>query len=507
MVTDDPHQTALLTMRGIVKQFPGARALDGVDLDVRAGEVHCLLGQNGAGKSTLIKVLAGAHQPDEGQILIDGAPVTIPDPVAGLKLGVATMYQELDVVDGLSVAENIYLGHELATGGFSQRRAATQRTRALLARLGHSDLSPHREVGTLSAAGKQIVSMARALSHDARVIVMDEPSAVLDSEEVANLFRVVRDLTSQGIAVVYISHRLEEIRQIGDRITVLKDGRTVAQSLAVADTPTAELIRLMTGRNVEYAIPRRPPVPADAPVVVSVDGLGLRGAFENVSFEVRAGEVVGLAGLVGSGRSEILESIFGARRATSGSVEVAGKVLRPGSVPDAVRAGIGLCPEERKSQGLLLDEPVYRNITLSTFSRTASAGFLDEAQEKRVAGEQITALDVRPADGDRHARTLSGGNQQKVLLARWLVHGCRVLLLDEPTRGVDVGARAEIYALVAQLAQQGAAVIVVSSEIEEVLGLADRVLVVSEGRVVHQGPTSEIDEHRVLDLVMEGSAA
>jgi ribose transport system ATP-binding protein len=306
---------------------------------------------------------------------------------------------------------------------------------------------------------------------------------------------------------VYISHRLEEIRQIGDRITVLKDGRTVAQSLAVADTPTAELIRLMTGRNVEYAIPRRPPVPADAPVVVSVDELGLRGAFENVSFEVRAGEVVGLAGLVGSGRSEILESIFGARRATSGSVEVAGKVLRPGSVPDAVRAGIGLCPEERKSQGLLLDEPVYRNITLSTFSRTASAGFLDEAQEKRVAGEQITALDVRPADGDRHARTLSGGNQQKVLLARWLVHGCRVLLLDEPTRGVDVGARAEIYALVAQLAQQGAAVIVVSSEIEEVLGLADRVLVVSEGRVVHQGPTSEIDEHRVLDLVMEGSAA
>ena len=507
MVTDDPQNSALLTMRGIVKQFPGARALDGVDLDVRAGEVHCLLGQNGAGKSTLIKVLAGAHQPDEGEILLDGAPVTIHNPVAGLKLGVATMYQELDVVDGLSVAENVYLGHELATGGFSQRRAAAQNTRKLLARLGHSSISPHREVGTLSAAGKQIVSMARALSHDARVIVMDEPSAVLDSEEVTNLFRVVRDLTSQGIAVVYISHRLEEIRQIGDRITVLKDGRTVAQGLAVADTPTPELIRLMTGRNVEYAIPRRPPVPADAPVVVSVDELGLRGSFENVSFEVRAGEVVGLAGLVGSGRSEILESVFGARRATSGTVEIAGKKLRAGSVPDAVRSGVGLCPEERKSQGLLLDEPVYRNITLSTFSRTANAGFLDEAEEKREAGKQITSLDVRPADGDRHARTLSGGNQQKVLLARWLVHGCRVLLLDEPTRGVDVGARAEIYALIAQLAAQGTAVLVVSSEIEEVLGLADRVLVVSEGRVVHEGPAAEIDEHRVLDLVMEGSAA
>jgi len=507
MVTDDPQTAGLLTMRGIVKQFPGARALDGVDLDIRAGEVHCLLGQNGAGKSTLIKVLAGAHQPDEGQILIDGEPVTIPHPVAGLKLGVATMYQELDVVDGLSVAENIYLGHELATAGFSQRRAATQHTRKLLARLGHSGISPRREVGTLSAAGKQIVSMARALSHDARVIVMDEPSAVLDSEEVANLFRVVRDLTAEGVAVVYISHRLEEIRQIGDRITVLKDGRTVASGLAVADTPTAELIRLMTGRNVEYAIPRRPPVADDAPTLVHVENLGLRGSFSDVSFDVRAGEVVGLAGLVGSGRSEILETVFGARKATSGHVEIGGTALKPGSVPEAVRAGIGLCPEERKSQGLLLDEPVYRNITLTSFARTATAGFLDEAGEKREAGAQIDALDVRPADGDRHARTLSGGNQQKVLLARWLVHGCRVLLLDEPTRGVDVGARAEIYALIAELAARGTAVVVVSSEIEEVLGLADRVLVVSEGRVVHEGPTSQIDEHRVLDLVMEGSAA
>jgi len=504
MVNVDPP---LLQMRGIVKQFPGARALDGVDLEIRAGEVHCLLGQNGAGKSTLIKVLAGAHQPDEGQILLDGRPVTIPHPVAGLRLGVATMYQELDVVDGLSVAENIYLGHELATAGFSQRRAATANTRAILQRLGHGDISPHREVGRLSAAGKQIVSMARALSHDARVIVMDEPSAVLDAEEVANLFRVVRELTASGVAVVYISHRLEEIRQIGHRITVLKDGRTVATGLPATQTPTAELIRLMTGRTVEYAIPPRPPVPDDAPTVLHVDGLSLRGAFHDVSFDVRAGEVVGLAGLVGSGRTEILETVFGARHATSGTVRVGERRLRPGSVTDAVREGIGLCPEERKSQGLLLDEPVYRNITLSTFGRTAKASFLDEGAERTVAREQIDALDVRPSDPERSARTLSGGNQQKVLLARWLVHGCRVLLLDEPTRGVDVGARAEIYALVADLAAQGAAVVVVSSEIPEVLGLADRVLVVSEGRVVHQGPASGIDEHRVLDLVMEGSAA
>lgn len=503
MVNEDP----LLQMRGIVKQFPGARALDGVDLEIRAGEVHCLLGQNGAGKSTLIKVLAGAHQPTEGEILLDGKPVTITDPVAGLKLGIATMYQELDVVDGLSVAENIYLGHELATGGFSQRRAATASTRALLTRLGHGDLSPNREVGRLSAAGKQIVSMARALSHDARVIVMDEPSAVLDAEEVTNLFRVVRELTASGVAVVYISHRLDEIRQIGDRITVLKDGRTVATGLPVAQTPTAELIKLMTGRNVEYAIPARDTVAQDAPTILTVDGLTLRGAFTDVSFEVRAGEVVGLAGLVGSGRTEILETVFGARKATTGTVQVGDRRLRAGSVADAVNAGIGLCPEERKSQGLILDEPVYRNITLSTFARNANASFLDEGAERKVAREQIQALDVRPADPDRSARTLSGGNQQKVLLARWLVHGCRVLLLDEPTRGVDVGARAEIYALIADLSAQGAAVVVVSSDIPEVIGLSDRVLVISEGRVVHDGPASGIDEHRVLDLVMEGSAA
>jgi len=502
-----PHDGPLLRMRGIVKHFPGAKALDGVDLEVRPGEVHCLLGQNGAGKSTLIKVLAGAHRPDSGTIEWRGAPLQLASPVGALRAGVATMYQELDVVDGLTVAENVYLGHELATGGVTRRRDAHARTAALLEQLGHGDISPQREVGTLSAAGKQIVSMARALSHDARLIIMDEPSAVLDSEEVANLFRVVRELTAAGVAVLYISHRLEEIRQIGDRITVLKDGRTVAASLPVTQAPTAELIRLMTGRAVDQVFAARPPVPDDARELLRVDGLSLHGDFRDVSFSVRAGEVVGLAGLVGSGRSEILETIYGARRATSGTVSVDGRTLRPGSVAAAVRAGVGLAPEERKSQGLLLDEPVYRNITLSTFARLANGPLLDERAERRVAREQIDALDLRPADPDRIARTLSGGNQQKAMLARWLVHGCRVLLLDEPTRGVDVGARAEIYALVHALAQAGNAVVVVSSEIEEVLGLSHRVLVVADGRVVHSGPADQIDEHRVLDLVMEGSAA
>jgi ribose transport system ATP-binding protein len=498
---------ALLQMTGIVKEFPGVRALSGVDLDVRAGEVHCLLGQNGAGKSTLIKVLAAVHQPDEGSIVWDGEAVTLGSPQAALKVGIATIYQELDLVPDLSVAENIFLGHELSTAGFSQRHRANRVARDLLARLGHAEISPTRSVGSLAPARQQIVSMARALSRDTRLLILDEPSAVLDQEGVANLFRVIRGLTAEGVAVVYISHRLEEIRQIGDRITVLKDGRTVATGLPVAGTGTPELIKLMTGRSIEYAFPPRPAVAADGPVVLDVQDLSLSGVFSGVNVSVRSGEIVGLAGLVGAGRSEILETLYGARRATTGSVTVDGKRLRRGSVVASVRAGVGLAPEERKSQGLLLDEAIYRNITMSSMTRFSRFGFLDRGEERRRAAELTASLDVRPSGVTRAVRTLSGGNQQKVVLARWLLRECRVLLLDEPTRGVDVGARSEIYQLIRTLADSGVAVVVVSSEVEEVLGLADRVLVVREGEVVHEGPATELDESRVLDLVMEGRVA
>jgi ribose transport system ATP-binding protein len=494
-------------MQGITKTFAGVRALGGVDLDIRPGEVHCVLGQNGAGKSTLIKTLAGVHRPDSGEIRWLGEPVSIDSPQAAIELGIATMYQELDVVDGLTIAENIFLGHELSRGGFSRRSEAARQTRELLARLGHGNLSPHLEVGSLSAANKQIVSMARALSHDIKLMIMDEPSAVLDAEEVKNLFHVVRELTAQGIAVVYITHRLEEIRQIGDRITVLKDGRSTASGLSVAETPTPDLIRLMTGRTVENVFPAPVPIADDAPVILEVEDLALADVFEDVSFSVRAGEIVGLAGLVGSGRSEILETVYGARKASAGRVSVAGRQLRKGSVAAAVKAGVGLSPEERKSQGLVLDEPIFVNVTLSAMERFSRGGFLNESNERKVAGEQIAALELRPADPNRAARTLSGGNQQKILLARWLVHGTRVLLLDEPTRGVDVGARAEIYALIRRLAAAGNAVVMVSSEIEEVLGLADTVLVVADGRVLRTVPAHQIDEHGVLDLVMKGHAA
>ncbi len=498
---------ALLQMSGIVKKFPGVLALGGVDLDVRAGEVHCLLGQNGAGKSTLIKVLAAAYQPDEGVIRWDGTETSLATPVAALKLGISTIYQELDLVPDLSVAENIFLGHEVSRGGFTQRHRANSMARRLLERLGHSEISPTRSVGHLSAAAQQIVSMARALSHDTRLLVLDEPSAVLDQEEVQNLFRVIRGLTAEGVAVVYISHRLEEIRQIGDRITVLKDGRTVATGLPVDETPTSRLIQLMTGRSIEYVFPRRPETPTRGDVVLEVRDLALAGVFSGVDLTVHAGEIVGLAGLVGAGRSEIIETVYGARRATHGTVTVDGTRLRRGGVPQAVAAGVGLCPEERKSQGLLLDQAVYRNITVSSLGRFSFWGFLNSAAERRRAKALTTSLDVRPPDVTRAIRTLSGGNQQKVVLARWLMRECRVLMLDEPTRGVDVGARTEIYHLIRGLADAGVAVVVVSSEVEEVLGLADRVLVIREGAVVHEAPATELDESRVLDLVMEGKVA
>lgn len=497
-----PHPAPpLLHMQGIVKEFPGVRALDGVDLVVRAGEVHCLLGQNGAGKSTLIKVLAGAHGVDEGTITWRGADVTFANPQDALDTGIATIYQELDLVDGLSVADNIFLGHEQARAGVTRRAAANRDARALLERLGHPEIRPSREVGTLSAAGKQIVSMARALSREAQVIVMDEPSAVLDPDEVDGLFRVVDDLRAAGTAIIYISHRLEEIRRIGDRLTVLKDGRTVAGDLPAKDTPTAELVRLMTGRDVASVYPERPVVTSDEPLL-RVEGLSRAGEFEDVSLTVRPGEVVGLAGLVGAGRSEIVETIFGARRADRGTVSVGGTTLRNGSVPAAVRGGIGLCPEERKSQGLVLDDLVYRNVSLASLGRFARLGVTADGDELEAAHDATRAVDVRPDAPTRVVRTLSGGNQQKVVLARWLLRGCRVLLLDEPTRGVDVGARAEIYALVRSLADEGVAVVVVSSDLDEVIGLSHRVLVVVDGRIAHESPSDRIDASGVLERII-----
>lgn len=494
----------VLRLTDLVKTFPGVRALDGVQLEVRAGEVHCLLGQNGAGKSTLIKVLSGVHQPDSGQVEWRGEPANFVNPQAAMRAGIATIYQELDLVEDLSVAENAFLGHEHRRFGFVRRGTMARHTRQILSRLGHGEIPPGRMVRSLPAAGKQIVSMARALSHEARLIIMDEPSAVLAHDEVGNLFRIIRELTAQGIAVIYISHRLEEIREIGDRVTVLKDGRTTAANLPARDTPTRDLVSRMTGRTIEYVFPDRPTDDAVGAELLQVEGLTRTGEFADVSLNVRAGEIVGIAGLVGSGRSELLETIYGARLAEVGAVRMDGRVLRPG-VGAAVRAGMGMAPEERKSQALLLGEPIYRNVTLATFGRYARLGFTDAGRERAEADRIAESLELRPRDVNRPVRTLSGGNQQKVVVGRWLLGGTKLLLLDEPTRGVDVGARAELYQVIRALAAQGVGVLLVSSEVPEVLGLADRVLVMREGRVVREAPAGELDENTVLDLVMAGS--
>ncbi|WP_170318762.1 sugar ABC transporter ATP-binding protein [Allorhizocola rhizosphaerae] len=491
----------ILRLSDVVKTFPGVVALSGVELEVRAGEVHCLLGQNGAGKSTLIKILAGVHAPDEGTVEWLGGPVSFGNPLAAVRAGIATIYQELDLVDDLSVAENVFLGHEPERAGFVRNGQMKRETAAILTRLGHGEIDPGRMVRDLSNAGKQLVSMARALSHQAKLIIMDEPSAVLAHDEVANLFRIIRDLTAHGIAVIYISHRLEEIREIGDRVTVLKDGRTSAVNLPARTTATRELVSRMTGRNIEYVFPPRVAVVGEK--LLEVTNLTRDREFHDVSLTVHSGEIVGIAGLVGSGRSELLETIFGARRADDGTVVMNGKTIK--GVSAAVRNGLGMAPEERKSQALLLGEPVYRNMTLTTFSSLGHGGFTDIGRELEAATRVAEQLQVRPLDVRRLVNTLSGGNQQKVVVGRWLLGGTKLLLLDEPTRGVDVGARAELYQVIHDLTATGVGVLLVSSEVPEVLGLADRVLVMREGRIIRTADAGLLTEDDVLDLVMAGS--
>ncbi|CAA9467056.1 MAG: Ribose ABC transport system, ATP-binding protein RbsA [uncultured Solirubrobacteraceae bacterium] len=485
----------VLEVRNLVKQYPGARALDGVDFDVRAGEVHCLLGPNGAGKSTLIKCVAGAIEPTEGAVLVDGDALPAGDPGATLAAGVATIYQELDLVEDLRVYESIYLGHEPRRGPFLDRERMKRDATALLERLDHPHIPVEAHVRVLRPAAQQVVSIARALSHDARLLIMDEPSAILDDQEVETLFAVVRRLTAEGVGVVYISHRLDEIRRIGDRVTVLSDGRTVVTGLP-ADTPTDVLVEHMVGRRVEQMFSAPSATVGEA--LLDVRGLTRRPDVIDASFSVSEGEILGIGGLVGAGRSELLRLVCGLDRPDSGAVELDGRVLPPGRPGAAVEAGLGLAPEDRKSQGLLLDWPVARNVTLADLGRVTRRGLLDPALERRVAEERLRELRTVPADSRRLTRELSGGNQQKVVLARWLLRGCRVLLLDEPTRGVDVGAKAEIYRVIAELADSGLGVVVVSSEMPELIGMCSRILVMREGRIVAEVPAAEATEAELL---------
>jgi ribose transport system ATP-binding protein len=470
----------LLEVRGLVKDYPGVRALDGVDFAVTAGQVHCLVGQNGAGKSTLIKCIAGLVTPTAGAVVVEGEPLASGDPAAALARGIATIYQELDLVDDLTVADNLFLGHELHRGPLLDRRSTRRAATEVLDRLGHADISPRTLVGTLPPAAKQIVSIARALTRNARLLVMDEPSAVLGQGEVETLFAVIRRLTGEGVGVVYISHRLEEVAAIGDTTTVLRDGRTVASDLG-ADTPRSELIAAMVGRQFADVFPDREPDRAPGPVVLRIEGLARRPAVHGVSFEVHEGEIVGIAGLVGAGRTELLRLVAGLDRPDAGHVTVGDHRLPPGRADLANRAGVGLAPEERKTQGLWPGWDLVRNVSVADLRRFRRRGLIDRRAERGEAVHHLRSLQTVPDDPDRLVGQLSGGNQQKVVLARWLLRHCRVLLLDEPTRGVDVGAKAEIYRVVHTLAAGGLAVVLVSSELAELIGLCDRIVVLAEG--------------------------
>ncbi len=486
--------TKVLEVRNLVKEFPGVRALDGVDLEVLEAEVHCLLGPNGAGKSTLIKCVSGAQEPTSGEILFMGEPLPPGDPAGSLKRGVATIYQELDLVPDLSVAESIYLAHEPRRGPLLDLDRMYRESAALLARLGHDSIPVRAKVGKLRPAAQQIVSIARALSGDVRLLIMDEPSAILDDAEIGTLFDVVRRLTAEGVGVVYISHRLDEIRRIGNRVTVLADGRTTATGLP-ATTPTDQLVELMVGRKVEQLYPERP-VGTDR-VLLEVRGAKRLPSVRGVSLQVKAGEVVGLGGLVGSGRTELLRLVYGLDDLEEGEILVEGKRLRAGRPRTAIRRGLGLAPEDRKSQALVLDWSQTKNVTIADLDRFSRV-LLNVRKERETARTELRALNTVPDDPDRVVRLLSGGNQQKVVLARWLLHECRVLLLDEPTRGVDIATKAEIYRIIGELASSGLGVLVVSSELEELAHICTRVLVMREGEIVAEVPGAEATERALL---------
>ncbi|MGW3456748.1 sugar ABC transporter ATP-binding protein [Streptomyces albidoflavus] len=487
----------LLRIENIRKTFPGVVALDSVDFDLRHGEVHVLLGENGAGKSTLIKMLSGAYRPDSGTIYAEGREVRIQSAQDAERLGIATIYQEFNLVPDLTVAENIFLGRQPRRFGLIDRKKMEADAEELLARVG-VQVSPRARVRDLGIARLQMVEIAKALSLDARVLIMDEPTAVLTSEEVEKLFAIVRQLRADGVGIVFITHHLEEIAALGDRVTVLRDGRSVEQ--VPASTPEDELVRLMVGRSIDQQYPREHPEQGEP--LLTVRGLTRDGVFQDVGFEVRAGEIVGLAGLVGAGRTEVARAVFGADPYDRGSVEVLGRELPRHDVNAAMTAGLGLVPEDRKGQGLVLDASVQENLGLVTLKAASRGGLVDLKGQRTAAARIAEQLGVRMAGLGQHVRTLSGGNQQKVVIGKWLLADTKVLILDEPTRGIDVGAKVEIYQLMNELTASGHAVLMISSDLPEVLGMSDRVLVMAQGRVAGELAGDAATQDAVMALAV-----
>ena len=501
----DVQPEPVLAVEGLSKSFPGVRALHDVRFDVYAGEVHALLGENGAGKSTLIKIVSGVYRPDAGTIRVDGREVHFAGPQEAQAAGIATVFQELLLFPDLTVAENIFLGHapRSAWGGIDW---AAMRVRAaeILASLDIHELDVTAPVSTLSVANRQRVEIAKALSLNARVLIMDEPTAALPEADVLRLFAIVRNLRARGVGVVYISHRMAEIFTLADRVTVLRDGEFVA-TREVARTSEPELITMMVGRVIDHLFPKLATKPGEP--VVEVRDLVSPPVVRGVSFTVRTGEIVGLAGLIGSGRSEVAQTIFGISPATSGEIRLAGKAVRITSAGQAKRHGIAYVPEDRGSQGVIRAMTLRQNVSLAVLRWIARQGFIDRDAEEKLAADAIARFSIRARGPEQIVGKLSGGNQQKVVLGKWLATKPKLLIMDEPTRGIDVGAKAEIHRLMSELAAQGLAVLMISSELPEILGMSDRILVMREGRIAAEFARGDADQETIAHAMMRVGAA
>jgi ribose transport system ATP-binding protein len=491
----------VVRFRNVSKDFPGVLAVDSVDLEILPGEVHVVAGENGAGKSTLMKLLSQVERPSGGEIEISGETVEFHGPRYAQTLGVAMVYQEFALASHLSIAENLFMGREPGRFGFVNRRAESEEARGLLERVGLRT-HPDRLVSTLTVAEMQRVEIAKALAIDAKVVILDEPTATLAEREIEDLFGVIRDLTSAGIAILYISHRLDEIFRIADRVTVMRDGRIV-DTLAVEELDEDELVRLMVGRDIENLYPKTEVEIGD--VVLRAEGITRGNVLKDCSFEVRSGEILGLAGLVGAGRTELARAVFGADPIDSGRVELEGRELHIKNPRDAIDAGIGYLTEDRKSEGLALELGIHKNITLANLP--TRFGFINLEAEREVARRRRDQLNIRTPSIRRKVQVLSGGNQQKVVVAKWLETEAKVLFFDEPARGIDVGAKAEMFGLIEDLAKEGRAIVLISSYLPELLNMCDRILVMHEGEVAGTVPREEFSEERVMALATGMEAA
>ncbi len=508
MQESDPNEaseseaTALLECKGIGKSFPGVRALDGVNLSLRKGQVLSLIGENGAGKSTLMKILAGVQPPDDGEIFLDGKKIEIQSTRAALDLGISLIHQELNLATNLSVGANVFLGREPLRGGLIDEAKIRRESAKYLEMVGLA-VSPDTLVGDLTIGRQQMVEIAKALSVNARVLIMDEPTSSLSQSEAESLFVVIKDLRARGVSVIYISHRLGEVKELSDHVTVMRDGENAGE-LSREDVSHEAMVRLMVGRDLSEYYERKDREKGDLALEVKNLRTPVHPMHE-LSFSVKSGEIVGIAGLVGAGRTEMLETLFGVTPALGGSIRVSGEELKVDSPISAISAGIALAPEDRKKQGLVIDMTVRENLSLATLRRDQKkAGFLNFSKEGEIAKEMIEAMRIKTPNEDQVIRYLSGGNQQKVVLGKWLAMKPKILLLDEPTRGIDVGAKSEIYALMEELAESGVAILFVSSEMEEILGMADRALVMHEGRITGELSRSELTEEKIMHLATGG---